>query len=116
MITGLGAVLGLLPSLVRAKRRSACIAIGFGGAALVGGAVWMQDFMRSLLASCQLHGLDPWAYLRDIFCLLRTWPPDRFLELAPAFWKQTLQQQDTQERLAANVFRTVTLADHPSSV
>ena len=46
MITGLGAVLGLLPSLVRAKRRSACIAIGFGGAALVGGAVWMQDFMR----------------------------------------------------------------------
>jgi transposase len=70
----------------------------------------------SLLASCQLHGLDPWAYLRDIFCLLRTWPPDRFLELAPAFWKQTIQQQDTQERLAANVFRTVTLADHPSSV
>ena len=70
----------------------------------------------SLLASCQLHGLDPWAYLRDLFCLLHTWPPDRILELAPAFWKQTIQQQDTQQRLAANVFRTVTLADHPSTV
>ncbi len=33
-------------------------------------------------------------------------------KLAPAFWKQTLQQQDTQQRLAANVFRTVTLAEH----
>lgn len=70
----------------------------------------------SLLASCQLHAIDPWAYLRDLFCLLRTWPPDRLLELAPAFWKQTLQQQDTQQRLAANVFRTVTLAEHPSTV
>ena len=44
------------------------------------------------------------------------WPPDRILELAPAFWKQTIQQQDTQKRLAANVFRTVTLADHPSTM
>ncbi|WP_293275909.1 transposase [Nannocystis sp.] len=70
----------------------------------------------SLLASCQLHGIDPWAYLRDLFCLLRMWPPDRILELAPAFWKQTIQQQDTQKRLAANVFRTVTLADHPSTM
>ena len=33
-------------------------------------------------------------------------------KLAPAFWKQTLQQQDTQQRLAATVFRTVTLAEH----
>ena len=70
----------------------------------------------SLLASCQLHGIDPWAYLRDIFCLLRTWPANRLLELAPAFWKQTLQQQDAQQRLAANVFRTVTLAEHHANV
>lgn len=41
-----------------------------------------------------------------------TWPANRLLELAPAFWKQTLQQQDTQQRLAANVLRTVTLAEH----
>ena len=24
----------------------------------------------SLLASCQLHGIEPWAYLRDLLCLL----------------------------------------------
>ena len=70
----------------------------------------------SLLASCQLHGIDPWSYLRDIFCLLHTWPASRLLELAPAFWKQTIQQQDTQQRLSANVFRTVTLAEHHANM
>lgn len=63
----------------------------------------------TLLASCQLHGLEPWAYLRDLFCLLPGWPKKRVLELAPALWKQTLQDQDAQQRLAANVFRQVTL-------
>ena len=31
----------------------------------------------SLLASCQLHGIEPWAYLRDLFCLLPSWPAPR---------------------------------------
>ncbi len=66
----------------------------------------------SLLASCQLHGIEPWAYLRDLFCLLPSWPRSRALELTPAFWKQTFEQQDTQQRLAANVFRAATLVDH----
>lgn len=70
----------------------------------------------SLLASCQLHHIEPWAYLRDLFCLLPDWPASRILDLAPAFWKQTLQQPETQQRLAANVLRAVTLADHPSAV
>jgi hypothetical protein len=47
----------------------------------------------TLLASCQLHGIEPWAYLRDLLCLLPSWPKSRVLELAPAFWQQTLQQQ-----------------------
>ena len=34
----------------------------------------------SLLASCQLHGIEPWAYLRDLFCLLPSWPVRRVLE------------------------------------
>lgn len=70
----------------------------------------------SLLASCQLHGIEPWAYLRDLFCLLPAWPRSRVLELAPAFWKQTAEQQDTQQRLAANVFRVATLAAHTHGV
>ena len=66
----------------------------------------------SLLASCQLHGIEPWAYLRDLLCLLPSWPASRVLELAPAFWQQTLQQEDTQQRLAASVFRGVSILDH----
>lgn len=27
----------------------------------------------SLLASCAMHRLEPWAYLRDLFCLLPSW-------------------------------------------
>lgn len=64
----------------------------------------------SLLASCALHRLEPWAYLRDLFCLLPGWPQRRVLELAPAYWAQTCEEQNTQERLAANPFRHALLA------
>ena len=69
----------------------------------------------SLLASCGLHKIEPWAYLRDLLCLLPRWPRSRVLELAPAHWRKTLEQSDAQERLAANPFRQATLVDpaHP---
>lgn len=68
----------------------------------------------SLLASCQVHGLEPWTYLRDLFCLLPDWPARRVLELAPVHWQETLQQADTQQRLAINPFRAATIAlDQP---
>lgn len=63
----------------------------------------------SLLASCRLHDIEPRDYLRDLFCLLPDWPQARLLELAPAYWQQTREQHDTQERLAANVFRRAVL-------
>lgn len=63
----------------------------------------------SLLASCQLHGLEPQGYLRDLLCLLPGWTKSRVLELAPANWQKTLEQNDTQERLAQNVYRRVAL-------
>ena len=65
----------------------------------------------SLLASCALHDIEPWAYLRDLFILLPSWPRARVLELAPANWKATLEKDEAQQRLAANVFRTALL--HP---
>ena len=65
----------------------------------------------SLLASAQMHQIEPWAYLRDLLCLLPGWPASRALELAPAYWKQTLEQQDTQQRLANNPFRQILVAD-----
>ena len=66
----------------------------------------------SLLASCRLHEIEPWAYLRDLFCLLPSWSARRVLDLAPVNWRQTLEQEDAQQRLAANIFRRVTL-DRP---
>ncbi len=65
----------------------------------------------SLLASCQLHEIEPSGYMRDLFCLLPSWPARRVLELAPAYWNKTLEQQDTQQRLAANVYRRVALGE-----
>ena len=74
----------------------------------------MNTTFVSLIASCQMHGLEPWAYLRDLFCLLPRWPRSRILEFAPAYWAKTLEQKDTQERLAADIFRRVTLGEFES--
>ena len=65
----------------------------------------------SLIASAKLHDIEPYAYLRDLFCLLPSWPRNAVLELAPAYFKQTLQREDVQERLRANVFRRISLAE-----
>lgn len=64
----------------------------------------------SLLASARLHNIEPLAYLRDLFCLVPSWPRNRLLELAPAYWQKTLQQPETQQKLATNVFRRVLLS------
>ncbi|RYZ67866.1 MAG: IS66 family transposase [Proteobacteria bacterium] len=43
----------------------------------------------TLLASCELHGLDGEAYLRDLCRVLPVWPKARMLELAPVQWRAT---------------------------
>jgi transposase len=45
--------------------------------------------LLSLIASCELHKLDPEAYLCDIIHVLPYWPRDRYLELAPKYWAAT---------------------------
>jgi transposase len=70
----------------------------------------------SLLASCAMHRIEPWSYLRDLFCLLPSWPIRCVLELAPANWSATSQDPVVQAKLAANVFRSVTLAEHQRAV
>jgi transposase len=64
------------------------------------GAEW-NAIATTLIASCQRHGIEPWAYLRDVLTLLPGWPKRDVLQLAPKFWHQTRQQQETQQRLAA---------------
>ena len=71
------------------------------------GGEWNCVF-TSLIASSLLHGIEPWSYLRDIFILLPDWPRSRILELAPKFWKQTLEKTDARQRLAANPFHRIT--------
>lgn len=63
----------------------------------------------SLLASCSLHKIEPLAYMRDLLCLLPRWPSHRVLELAPAYWRKTLEKREAQEILNANVLRRVVL-------
>jgi transposase len=43
----------------------------------------------SLMASCQLHGLDAETYLAEIIRVMPHWPRDRYLELAPKYWART---------------------------
>jgi transposase len=63
------------------------------------GARW-NTVTVSLVASCQMHAIEPWAYLRDVLTLLPSWPKQRVLELAPKNWPSTLARPETQERLA----------------
>jgi transposase len=51
----------------------------------------------SLMASCQLHGLDAEIYLAEIFRVLPYWPRDRYLELAPKSWAATRARLDERE-------------------
>lgn len=51
----------------------------------------------SLVASARLHGLDPELYLRDALRVLPWWPKDRYLELAPKYWKATRARLSAEE-------------------
>lgn len=51
----------------------------------------------SLIATCRLHDLEPEAYLRDLFRVLPHWPKERYLELAPLFFKATRARLDPAE-------------------
>ena len=51
-----------------------------------------QDAIRG---SC--IGYHPEAYLRDLLRVLAHWPSDRYLELAPRYWKTTRARLDTAE-------------------
>jgi hypothetical protein len=70
----------------------------------------VNTIVVSLLASCRLHDIEPLGYMRDLLCLRPSWPRTRLLELAPANWRQTFEQSETQEKLLSNVFRRVLLS------
>lgn len=63
----------------------------------------------SLLASCRMHDVEPWTYLRDLLCLLPRWSEHRLLELSPVEWIKTRERADVVALLDANPFRRLTL-------
>ena len=63
----------------------------------------------SLLASCRMLGVEPWSYLRDLFCLLPRWPHHRVLELAPVNWAATSTSDEVQRVLRLDPYRAITL-------
>lgn len=63
-----------------------------------GGAEWNATVV-SLIASCRMHDVEPYAYLRDVLSLLPAWSQARVLDLAPLNWKQTAQRPEVLEQL-----------------
>src|SRR5690606_24907151 len=51
----------------------------------------------SLIASCQLHGLDPETYLAEVIHVMPYRPHERYLELAPRYWTTTRVRLDPIE-------------------
>jgi len=43
--------------------------------------------LYSVVATCKAHGIDPWAYLRDVLDRIPTHPDRRRAELLPRHWK-----------------------------
>ncbi|MBK6810485.1 MAG: IS66 family transposase [Sandaracinaceae bacterium] len=72
-------------------------------------AAHVNAAFTTLLASCRMVGVEPWEYLRDLFCLLPAWPAHRVLELAPAYWAGTREREDVVAMLAADPYRAATL-------
>jgi len=86
----------------RSERALRQIAIGRKSWLFVGsdGHAESAGHILSLVASCRLHGLDPEAYLRDLFRVLAHWPSDRYLVLAPKYWAETRARLDPRELAA----------------
>lgn len=51
----------------------------------------------SLVASCKLHTIDPEQYLAEVIHLMPYWPRERYLELAPKYWRSTRARIDPNE-------------------
>ena len=51
----------------------------------------------SIIASCRLHGIDPFVYFDEVLRVLPYWPHDRYLELAPQYWLASRARIDPSE-------------------
>lgn len=68
----------------------------------------------SIIATCRLHSIDPFAYFDEVLRILPYWPHDRYLELAPQHWVATRARLDADE-LARPLSRIVVPAPPPDA-
>jgi len=72
----------------------------------------------TVIASCRLHGLDPFQYLEEILRVLPYWPRDRYLELAPKYWRATrghLRPEELATPISAFEVPPSLLAEDPAT-
>lgn len=69
----------------------------------------VNAIFTSLLASCRMLDVEPWAYLRDVLCLAPRWPAHRVLELAPYHWPETAESDEAKRILELDPYRMLTL-------
>ena len=55
--------------------------------------------IASLIASCQVHGLDPEFYLQEVLTVIPTYPLKSVLDLSPKNWVATRQRLIAEGRL-----------------
>jgi hypothetical protein len=55
--------------------------------------------ISSLIASCEMHGLDPELYLQEILTVAPSYPSSRVLDLSPKNWVATRQRLIAEGRL-----------------
>lgn len=67
--------------------------------------------LLTMIASARLHCLDPELYLRDIFRVLPHWPRERYIELAPRYWRITRARLDAVQ--LANELGPLTVPEMP---
>ncbi len=51
----------------------------------------------SIIATCRLHGIDPFVYFDEVLRVLPYWQHERYLELAPQHWLATRARLDPTE-------------------
>ena len=63
--------------------------------AALGGERFDAAILFSVVVSCKLVGVDPFAYLRDLFARISSHPQSRLAELLPDQWKTAQQSAPT---------------------
>jgi transposase len=61
------------------------------------GLAWYCTF-RSLIASTAVQGINPHDYLTQMLRLIPHWPKPRVIELAPKYWRSTVERLDEYQR------------------